>query len=349
MWTKWLKDYKIRIQNRPEMLQRISALLKEGYTLFESIEIILPFHTKDDGYWRVQLQEKVGQGYSAVGLFELLCIEPKNLLIIQIAEKTGTLPETLEKLSLEMEMQAEAKQRTKRALFYPLFLFSTIFLMFLLFRRYFLPNMEQMLGFRDGLTLSVGSIQLSRLFLRVPDTIIVIVLVLFLIIGSVLYILSKKSIGLQIRFILSIPIVRYYWRLIITREFAYILGRLLAYGWSMQEALNIIREQNYHRQLSYLVSEIENRLLFGDSLSTTVQLYDYFFDGFERFILHGEKIGMLGQELLLYSELLGQKLNRTILTATKIVQPFMLIIIAVCVIAAYLSIILPVYNMLDIV
>lgn len=349
MWSKWLERYKTRIQDIPEMLQRISTLLKEGYTLHESIEIILPFHTTKDSYWRGQIQTGVKDGETAVGLFKLLGLESKNLLIIQIAEQTGTLPQVLEKLGQELEVQAQAKQKTTRALFYPLFLFTMIFVMFLLFRQYFLPNMEQMLGFRNDLTVTIGSLQLSKLFLRLPDTILFIGCICFGVLVLAIYLLSKKSVAFQIRVVLALPIIRYYWRLLITKEFAFLLGRLLAYGWSIQDALNMIREQKLHKQLSYIATEIEKRILYGDHLSDTVQLYDYFFVGFERFILHGEKIGKIGEELLIYADLLGRKFNRSILTVTKIVQPLMLLVVALCVIAAYLSILLPVYNMLDIV
>lgn len=349
MLSKWVERYQVRIQDIPEMLQRISALLIEGYTLHESIEIILPFHTAKDDYWRGKLQERVKEGETAVGLFQLLGLESKNLLIIQIAEQTGTLPQVLEKLGQELEVQMQAKQTTTRALFYPLFLFTMIFVMFMLFRQYFLPNMEQMLGFRNDLTVTIGSLQLSKLFLRLPDTILLFGCMSFVALLITIYILSKKSVAFQIRFMLALPVVRYYWRLLLTKEFAFLLGRLLSYGWSIQDALKMIREQSFHKQLSYIASEIEKRILFGDDLSNTIQLYEYFFVGFERFIAHGEKIGKLGEELLIYADLLGRKFNRSIMMMTKIVQPLLLIIIAACVIAAYLSILLPVYNMLDIV
>lgn len=209
--------------------------------------------------------------------------------------------------------------------------------------------MEQMLGFRNDLTVTIGSLQLSKFFLRLPDTILLFCCICAIAIGIALYFLSKKSMAFQIRFILALPVVRYYWRLLITKEFAFLLGRLLAYGWSLQEALKMIREQQLHKQLSYIASEIENRILFGDDLSDTVKQYNYFFNGFERFISHGEKIGKLGEELLIYADLLGRKFNRSILMITKVVQPLLLVVIAVCVVAAYLSILLPVYNMLDIV
>lgn len=349
MWSNRLANYKMRIRDVPEMLQRISTLLTEGYTLHESIEIMLPFHTKYDDYWRAQLEDRVKQGDAAVGLFQLLGLDAKNLLIIQIAEQTGTLPQVLKKLGQELDVLMLAKQKTARALFYPLFLFAMIFVMFILFRQYFLPNMEQMLGFRNDLAASVAGVQLSKLFLRLPDTILFISVLSFVSLTVAIYMLSKKSVAFQIRFLLTVPIVQYYWRLVVTKEFAFLLGRLLVYGWSIQDALKIIHEQSFHKQLSYMAAELERRILFGEDLSNTVILYDYFFTGFDRFIAHGEKIGKLGEELLIYADLLTEKLNHAVLLITKVVQPLMLMIVAVCVIAAYLSILLPVYNMLDVV
>lgn len=344
--SKW-EIYRNRIFDIPELLKRISVLLEEGYTLHESIEIVLPFHTRNDEYWQEKIKDAFKSGESTECIFEILGLGRKHLLLIQIAEKTGTLSESLNKLGTELVIQTEALQKTKKALFYPIFLFLFIFVLFLLFRQYFLPNMEQMITSRHGLESSILSLQLSKWFLRVPDTIILLLCILSIAIAILLYVLSKKSVPFQLKIIQSIPIVRYFWRLILTKQFALILGRLLLYGYSMQEALHVIKEQSFHKQLSYIAKTIEARVLYGDSLSKAVGLFDYFFYSFPRFIVHGEKIGMLGRELVIYADLLNGKLNGILIATTKIVQPFMLAIIAVCVIAAYLSILLPLYNMMD--
>lgn len=344
--SKW-EIYQNRIVGMPELLKRISVLLEEGYTLHESIEIMLSFHTKNDLYWQEKIKDVFKRGESTERIFEVLGLGRKHLLLIQIAEKTGTLSNSLNKLGAELEVQSKAIQKTKKALFYPFFLFVFIFVLFLLFRQYFLPNMEQMMSSRNGLDSSVLSLQLSKWFLRVPDTILLFIGLISIAVTIALYVLSKKSVPFQLKIIQSIPIIRYFWRLILTRHFAFVLGRLLLYGWSLQEALHVIKEQSFHRQLSYIAKMIEERVLYGDSLSRSVEMFDFFYYSFSRFIIHGEKIGMLGRELVIYADLLSGKINGILITTTKIVQPIMLAIIAVCVVAAYLSILLPLYNMMD--
>lgn len=66
-------------------------------------------------------------------------------------------------------------------------------------------------------------------------------------------------------------------------------------------------------------------------------------------VVHGENTGYLGRELSLYSEFLSQEIESKLSRYISIVQPTLFLILAIFIIGAYLAILLPIYNMINIV
>lgn len=70
---------------------------------------------------------------------------------------------------------------------------------------------------------------------------------------------------------------------------------------------------------------------------------------FPMFVEHGEHSGYLGKELVLYSDLLMEKQEQLLQKILAFVQPSFFILIAACIIAAYISLLLPIYHMIELV
>ena len=88
---------------------------------------------------------------------------------------------------------------------------------------------------------------------------------------------------------------------------------------------------------------MENRSL------QSVLLLDYFTEDFHHFVVHGENSGYLGRELTLYSEFLSNRIEIKLSRYLSIIQPTLFFILAVFIIGAYLAILLPIYEMINIV
>lgn len=338
---------RIQVVQFPQLLIRTSTLLKEGYTFAECIEMLIPYHLKNYSKWSTVIDQAFQDGAGPTKIFECLGMKRQYLLSIDLAEMTGNLSQTLYVVANQMQFAHETKNRIIKSLIYPTCLFILIVGLFIAFRLKFLPNIQQMMYSRAGYS-ETSSIQWSKFFLHMPDYIITLsvgIVILLVLMG--IYV-SRKRIDLQLAILLKIPFIRYYWRLIITKQFARTLGELLLTGFSLQAALEHLMNQSHQKQIAYIASTIQQRVIYGDTLAQSVLLSDFFYPKFNHFIAHGEQSGLLGRELMLYVELLDSKLQNIIKMITKTVQPMLFIIIAVCIVAAYLSILLPMYNMLDI-
>ena len=256
------------------------------------------------------------------------------------------MSESIQNVAKQLTFQQQAKAKLIKVMSYPLVLFSFLIVLFLAFRTYFLPNMTSVVTSRVSDDVS-SSIQWATFFLHMPDYIVGLsIIVIFLLTVFILYV-RKKRVDLQLNLLFRLPIISLLWRLILTRQFSRHLGNLLLAGFSLQHAFDHLKSQSHQKQIAYIAETLQHRILIGDSLAHAVELVAYFYPKFEHFIEHGEASGHLGRELILYCELLDEKLKKIIERILSIIQPLLFIVIAICVIAAYLSILIPMYDVID--
>lgn len=342
-----MKRKKQNIKQLPSFLHRISTLLCEGYTLTDSIYMLLPHHVEHVEEWREKIEEKFRKGSKVVEIFQLFSIPNNFLIMIKIADEVGTLNTTLAKIAKQIEFQEKMKRKLRKLLMYPLFLFIFLMSLFIAFRIYFLPNLEQIFYSRNENFYS--NMTMTKILLHIPDFLFVFTILFFICTSITMYRFRKKKIDEKLFLLQKIPIVNFFFRIQITKTFSKSLGDLLIGGFSLQQCLTILKEQQLNPYITYITEKLEHQIIFGETLSKAVDLTGVFFKRFHEFIEHGEKSGHLGRELIIYYELLDEKFQSIIKTSLSIVQPIFFLLIALCIVAAYLSILLPMYNLIEIV
>ncbi|ATP41044.1 type II secretory pathway protein [Solibacillus sp. R5-41] len=337
---------KVKVLDFPVFLERMGDLLKEGYTFPHSIQMLLPFHIKQYEDLQRKVSEVLQDGGGATQVLNLLGLEKQYLVSIELSEMTGQLAETVQIVSQQLTFQQEMKLKLVKVLSYPVLLFVFLMGLFLAFRTYFLPNISTMVTSRAQNEVST-SVQWSSFLLHMPDYIIGLVVITFSIVMTFIYYIKRKRVDLQLTLLFKIPLLGHFWKLLLTRHFSRVLGNLLLAGFSLQQALGHLKNQEHQIQIAYVAQLLQEKVILGDSLADAVQIDGFFYPKFEHFIAHGEASGMLGRELILYCELLDKRLQVTIRFLMTIIQPLLFMIIAACVIAAYLSILIPMYDVLD--
>ncbi|MEK5529147.1 hypothetical protein BK128_18400 [Viridibacillus sp. FSL H7-0596] len=337
-----------KMRDKASFLKKMSVLLEEGYTFRDSLSMLLPHHVEELSEVESLVEEKFRSGSNMSEILQLLGFQKSYLMTIHVAEQHGRVVRALDSIASQMITKEETQKRLQKLMAYPAILFVFLVLLFFGFRTYFLPNMSSMMLSREG-DASVSKLTLSSFFLHIPDALIIAAC------GSILFafvawrIISKKEIGHQMIVYLKIPVLCRWFRLQLTRQFAYELGGLLESGLSMQESLIILQRQELQPFMAKIAGELRNRVIFGDSLSTAVNHMKFFQKGFNAHILHGEEGGNLGRELQIYSDFLTDKTEANMTRVLAIIQPLLFCIIAVCILGAYLAILLPMYEMIEMV
>lgn len=342
------KDETIPANMQSPFLSRLSDLLKEGYTFHEAVTMLLPFHVKNTDKAISQVTEIQKSGLNVTEVFKLLGFPSRLLLPINLAMIHGQLQETVSTLGVNVAVYERAKKRLNNLLMYPLFLFVVIFILFTVFRLYFLPNMESLLGAKESGE-SESSIVWTSVLLQLPNAFLIVLVLLAIIISVFLFILNKKTVEIQLAFYRKIPIVNSWYKLLLTRVFSREMGGLIESGMPLQQSFEALINQQEHKTLQFVAEQMKNKIVHGESFSKSVLLLDYFTEDFHLFVVHGENSGYLGRELTLYSDFLSDRIETKLTRYLSIIQPTLFLILAIFIIGAYLAILLPIYEMINIV
>ena len=330
----------------PSLLKRTSVLLKEGYIFSEALFMLLPYHVQELEKWNGKLQQDFNSGASVSDILKHFSIPKHLLLMIQLAEEKGELAETLSQASEQMKFQQDLQKSVGKLLAYPAFLMMILMIIFVVFRNYFLPNIQQIAA--NSHSESLASLKLAVVLLHFPDFLLLFLVTAFIFIIGCRHSFKKRTIHEQLQIIMKIPIVRSIYQYHFTRQISHFIGSLLVSGISLQQALAILEDQKTSPHVSYIATQLKQRVIFGDSLSEAVKVTQLFTANFEEFIKHGERSGYLGREMLIFSELLHERMQSILKTCMAAIQPLFFILIAICIIAAYISMLLPIYDLVEI-
>lgn len=340
--TKW------RVKEQANFFSRLSVLMQEGYLFAQAISMLLPHHIEAHEEIQQLIDNKFKEGASVTEVLETLQISKHYLVAISIAENNGHIMEALKGVAKQMALNEATKKKFTRLLLYPVVLMLFLLLLFLVFRTIFFPNIEKMVLSRSS-EAGEGSIALSRYLLHLPDVLLIIAIVAVSSSIILRFFLKRKPIAQQLYMTLKIPFISIFIRLSMTREFAAYLGSLLQSGFSLQASLQILEEQQLQPFVRYFAGRIKERVIYGDTLTHAVLFMTEWQKDFSIFVEHGEQSGYLGKELVLYSELLAEKQEHLLKRMLTFVQPTFFIIIALCIVAAYVSLLLPIYHMIELV
>ncbi|WP_075618077.1 competence type IV pilus assembly protein ComGB [Paenisporosarcina indica] len=341
-----VKDRQIPKIKQAQFMNRLSSLLAEGYTFYASLTMLLPHHVKSSTEAQNQLSSQLKNGEGVTSILLTLGIPRSYLLSVQMAESHGKLHQALLVLHTHIAMVDRAKASLRKVVMYPIFLFLMLAGLFVAFRTYFLPNMKTLASSRQSAT-STESMNWTGLLLHLPDLLLGCCLVILFISLVFRWTVKRRPVSQQIKILQRTPLLSNWIKLTLTRNFAQELGTLLASGLSLQLALNSLRHQNYQPYIQNVAENIYNSVSSGESLKHAAMLTDIFKDDFSTYISHGEVSGHLARELLIYSELLNEHLESSLTKCLAFVQPILFGVLAICILAAYLSILLPVYGMID--
>lgn len=341
----FLKE-RVHIKEPAQLLKKMSVLLEEGYTFSDSLFMLMPHHLLKHLHVEQHILKQLRNGASMTDILNLLGYPKIYLMTILVAEQNGKTVQALKSVANQLEKKEQNRERLMKLMIYPIVLFIFLIILFLAFRTYFLPNMSFMITNRSS---GDSNLTLSSFFLHLPDLFIVLAIVLVSILLISWRWMSKKTIEDQIQFLLKIPFINRQFKLQITRQLSYELGGLIESGMPMQDGLEILQKQSLQPYLAKIAEIIQKRIVYGDSLSTAIERENYFYKGFYSHVLHGEQGGNLGRELQIYSEFLTNRTENTIQRILSLIQPTLFIVIALCILGAYLAILLPMYKMLELV
>nr|WP_281419632.1 competence type IV pilus assembly protein ComGB [Bacillus alkalicola] len=328
---------------RCEWLERLHSLLSEGYSLSYSLLMLKEFETESGRRWCESVYDALQSGEEFIYPLREGGFSKEVINCIFLADKYGDLREGLIQGALILKKKYELSQKGRKMLSYPIFLFFGLLIMIGIMSEgvfphftMFFDSMGQDLPWLTKLVVSLLS------FFQLP-----VLLLIFTIVLGVIIWFRRKTLNEQLTLLLKLPILRSVTKSFLTYYFASQLAPLLENGFSLHQSLLILKE---HSQISFFQNEadaISNDLRNGFLLSESIRNRPYYEVQLASVIAFGEAKGSVGKELERFSNILFNRFYEKLQKLLSVSQPVLIGGIGFIVMVLFLSMMLPIFNIVD--
>jgi general secretion pathway protein F len=343
-----LFNARISIADTAIMTRQLSTLISAGFPLITALNTLLP-QIKKPSLKRIlsKVKDTIEEGKSFAmalgqypGIFSSIYIN-----MVRAGEASGTLGVVLERLADISEKQSKMNRKIKSALAYPILmaLIGTGVLFFLM--TVIVPNITAIFDeMNHSLPFTTDVLIKTSHFLKQWWWLILV----FILLSVTGVKLLKKRAPVQEamdRMILKIPGVGDLIKKIAVARFSRTLGALLENGVTLLDALDIVKNIVGNKVIEAVVIEARNEVEKGRELGRALEQTPYMPYLSVQMIKVGERTGNLESMLKKTAHVYEEEIETTVMGITSLLEPVIILVMAVVVGFIVLSICLPIFEM----
>ena len=328
--------------------RQLATLTAAGFPLVTALTTLVS-QTKTQGFTKIaaKIKDSIVEGNSFASALSLYPSVFSQIYInmVRAGETSGTLEIVLERLADIMEKQQELKSRIQTAMAYPILMtvIGSLVLFFLM--TYVVPNITGI--FKDmNQALPTPTIILLAIsdFFKRYWWLFVILLVAALV-ALKAFRKTERGLATTDRILLSIPIVGSMLRRVAVARFTRTLASLLENGVTMLPAMEIVQNVTGNVVISRLIEKASSEVEKGQGLGVSLAGDEVFPDLAVQMIQVGEQSGELETMLYKVADVYENEVQSSIMTMMAMLEPVMILVMAVVVLFIILSVCLPIFEM----
>jgi type IV pilus assembly protein PilC len=344
---------RVKTIEKINLARNLGSMLEAGLDLSRALSV-LERQTKNRATRDVltDLISEISKGATFTGSLtkHSKVFPPLFISMVHAGEQSGTLSDSLKAIAVQMDNTYSLERRVRGAMTYPAVIVTAMAVIGVLMFIFVVPTLLK--TFTD---LNVTLPFTTKVIIAVSDIIQnygLLVLLAFVVLIGVLYWWSKKDMGKRFlhMIVLKIPVIGTLIQEVNTARTARTLSSLLGSGVEVVEALEITAKvvQNVHFRavLNEAIATIKKGDLISKTFSEHEKLYPVFFS---EMINVGEETGKTGEMLLgvakYYEEDVGQKTK----DMSALIEPVLMIVIGVAVGFFAVSMISPIYSLVNVI
>lgn len=331
-WQRWFRG-SIKPKDRILFTKQLAVLLKSGIPLLEALELLTEQFTGSLRGIVVTIKDDIKQGSSFADalkkypkIFDTIYVQ-----LVRAGEASGRLEVILDRLTSYLERRDEIAKKIRSALQYPIIQLVVVSLVVIVLLTVVIPQMQDVftsvgakLPWATRFVIGAGDMLASYfyIFLGIP----------ILLILAFRYWKNTPSGGrMWDNFKVHMPVIKYVTRTNAVVQFSYTLGLLLEGGVNLAEALDIVVKVIDNRVLASTLSEARDKIIKQGKIAQYLKQTNMFPPIAIHLIKTGEESGQLDSMLLLVAKNYEVELNDQIDTATGLISPIMLVVMALIV------------------
>ena len=338
--------YKFKLNELSEFNRQLSTMLGSGISLIRAMSILVKRDNKakvSEVYKNIYI--KLQQGFAlSVALAEQGSAFPLIMInMIRAGEESGQLERTTRKLAVQFEKDHRLKNKIKNAMTYPIILLVvTIGVIFLIFTM-ILPTF---FTYFEGKEMPAITEVILGLSTFMSSYWYIVLIGLLAIIAIWLILLREDKVRLKYdKLKVDLPKVGQLIRIIYTARFARTMSSLYSSGVSMINALALAKDTINNTYIASQFDHVIKEVRDGTTLSVAIQKIDGFDPKLFSSIFIGEESGKLDEMLESIADDFDYEADIATQRLVSLMEPVMIIILAIIVGTVMISVMLPLYTM----
>lgn len=340
---------KLKTKQKIIFYRLMATMLNAGMSLIKSISV-LEKQEKHPGFKKM-LEEILAGLKEWKNLSDCMDSFPGSfgeaeIGVIRSGEKTGKLNEVMLSLADQVEKVASVSGKLKSALIYPAMIMVVVFGVIFVMMTMVVPKLLEIFEDKSSLPASTKSlIFISDAFVNFWYLII-----LFLIIVYFWVSFWKKTPSWKYvydKFILKVPVFGAIVEKVALSKFARVFAGLMASGVSVVESLKIVADavwnEAYRQRILLLLEDVRGWMKMWESLEWD----DLFPDIMVQMIQVGEQSAKLDTTIVKVADFYDEQVDNIAATINKLLEPFIIVFLAVVVGFIAMAIMQPIMNLAD--
>jgi len=268
--------------------------------------------------------------------------------MVRVGEIGGTLDDSLDIITIQMEKEHELKSKIRGAMIYPAVIIFAMAVVGVIMLTYILP---QILGVFGDMEVELPAT--TQFVIGMSDVLKNHgILIAFLLIGGSfgMKVLVSTDIGKKMMsfVLLKLPIIKNIVIKVNCARFARIYSSLLHSGVSVVDALNIVANTLTNTFFKEAVMEGRNKIQRGIDLSSVIAEYPNIFPViFAQMIRVGEETGKTEDMMKKLAEFYEEEVNQITKNLSSIIEPVLMLIIGAAVGFFAVAMLTPMYSVLE--
>ncbi|MFG0255557.1 MAG: type II secretion system F family protein [Rhodopirellula sp. JB053] len=338
---------KVKGQTMATFYGQLASLLRSGVPMIRSLTLLgnqssepVLGEVMSEIKTRVEDGETLGDAMARYpGVFSEMAIN-----MVRAGTEGGFLEDALDRVSVFTELQEDLKGRTVSAMAYPTFLFAvgTVVVSGLLV--FFVPKFDMLfdrLRKKGEMPAPTEWLLVFSHFLQNYGIFILIALAAA-VIALRMHLQTDKGKEQADQFKLKIPVLGDILMNLSVARFCRVLGTLLGNGVPIIKSLDISRSATGNRLLSQSIGDATDNIRSGESLAKPLGASGYFPMAVVEMIRVGEESNSLDRVLPEIADSLEKRTFRRLDLFVRLLEPIMLLIMAIMVLAVVLALLVPV-------
>ncbi|MBN2456987.1 MAG: type II secretion system F family protein [Sedimentisphaerales bacterium] len=337
----------------------MAALCWQLTTMVEGgIPITTAMETIAEEIENLQLQDVLTQVYKSMHkgetFSESISMFPRvfNRLsrsLILAGETGGSLPTSLHRLAEYYENRDKLARKVKGAMAYPIFVLGFIVLIVVFIMAFIIPRFRVIFD-QIGSRLPAFTVGFIGVYDVICANLIYIIGALLLLTVALVLIYTKTKKGHYAfsKMALRIPIIGGVLSQAFLVTFCRTMSTLLAAGVSVLEVFDILGAMANNDVIEEAIVHTREHIVAGSNISLSMAAAGFFPNMVVKMVQVGEESGSMTPVLERTADYYERKVDSTITTLTRMLEPIMIITVGAIVLVVVLALYLPIFSMSDI-